>query len=51
MKKTISIFIAVLVVLSIFVIPVSADEELFSNEVKEYYKNLGLQGTTLNVYN
>ena len=51
MKKTISIFIAVLVVLSIFVIPASADEELFSNEVKEYYKNLGLQGTTLNVYN
>ena len=51
MKKTISIFIAVLVVLSIFVTPASADEELFSNEVKEYYKNLGLQGTTLNVYN
>ncbi len=51
MKKIISLVIALLIVLSIFVIPASAETEIFSAETKEYYKNLGLQGTTLNVYN
>lgn len=51
MKKIISLAFALLIVLSAFVIPVSAENEIFSAEVVEYYKNLGLQGTTLNVYN
>lgn len=51
MKKLFSIIIAVLVILSVFVMPVSADDEIFSKETIEYYKNLGLQGTVLNVYN
>lgn len=51
MKKIISLAFALLIVFSVFVIPVSAEDEIFSAEVKQYYKNLGLQGTTLNVYN
>ena len=51
MKKFFSVLIAVLVVLSAFVMPVYADDEIFSQETIEYYKNLGLQGTILNVYN
>ncbi len=51
MKKFFSLIIAVLVILSAFIIPVSANDELFSKETQEYYKNLGLQGTVLNVYN
>lgn len=51
MKKFFSVLIAVLVILSVFVMPVSADDEIFSKETIEYYKNLGLQGTVLNVYN
>lgn len=51
MKKIISLVITLLIVFSVFVIPVSAENEIFSAEVVEYYKNLGLQGTTLNVYN
>lgn len=51
MKKIISLAFALLIVFSAFVIPVSAEDEIFSAEVVEYYKNLGLQGTTLNVYN
>ena len=51
MKKVISLVIALLIVFSLFVIPASAETEIFSEEVVEYYKNLGLQGTTLNVYN
>ncbi len=51
MKKVFSIVIAVLVILSAFVMPVYAEDEIFSKETVEYYKNLGLQGTVLNVYN
>lgn len=51
MKKFFSLAIAVLVILSLFIIPVSANDEIFSKETIEYYKNLGLQGTVLNVYN
>lgn len=51
MKKFFSVIIAVLVILSVFIMPVSADDEIFSKETIEYYKNLGLQGTVLNVYN
>ena len=51
MKKLLSLAIALIVVLSVFVLPVYAEDELFSKETIEYYKNLGLQGTVLNVYN
>ena len=51
MKKFFSVIIALLVVLSVFTVPVYAEDEIFSKETVEYYKNLGLQGTVLNVYN
>ncbi len=51
MKKFFSLIIAVLVILSVFIMPVSANDEIFPKETIEYYKNLGLQGTVLNVYN
>ena len=51
MKKFFSILIACIVILSTFVMPVYAEDEIFSKETIEYYKNLGLQGTVLNVYN
>ncbi len=51
MKKIFSVIIATFVILSVLVIPVSANDEIFSKETIEYYKNLGLQGTVLNVYN
>lgn len=51
MKKLLSFVIAFLVIISVFVTPVYAEDELFSKETIEYYKNLGLQGTVLNVYN
>ena len=51
MKKFFSLIIAVLVILSVFIMPVSANDEIFSKETIEYYKSLGLQGTVLNVYN
>ena len=51
MKKFFSIMFAVIIALSVFAIPVNANDEIFSQETIEYYKNLGLQGTILNVYN
>ena len=51
MKKLFSLFIAMLVIVSLCIIPTYAEDELFSDEVVEYYANLGLQGTVLNVYN
>ncbi|MBR5191476.1 MAG: spermidine/putrescine ABC transporter substrate-binding protein [Clostridia bacterium] len=51
MKKLLSLAIVLIVVLSVFTIPVSAEDEIFSKETIDYYKNLGLQGTVLNVYN
>jgi spermidine/putrescine transport system substrate-binding protein len=51
MKKFFSIMFSVIIVLSVFTVPVYADDEIFSQETIEYYKNLGLQGTILNVYN
>ena len=51
MKKFLSLIIALILVLSAFVIPVYAEDEIFSAETIEYYKNLGLQGKVLNVYN
>ena len=51
MKKFFSVMFSVIIALSVFAIPVNADDEIFSQETVEYYKNLGLQGTILNVYN
>lgn len=51
MKKLLSLVITFIVILSVFVTPVYAEDEIFSKETIEYYKNLGLQGTVLNVYN
>ncbi len=51
MKKILSLTISFLVLISAFVLPVYAEDEIFSADTIEYYKNLGLQGTVLNVYN
>ncbi len=51
MKKLLSLMICFIVILSVFALPVYAEDEIFSKETIEYYKNLGLQGTVLNVYN
>lgn len=51
MKRFIAVLICAFLVLSAFPLLTYADDEYFSNEQIEYYKNLGLQGTTVNVYN
>lgn len=54
MKRKIKIFAVLLCFAVIFSLPVSAsaeESEYFSDEVVEYYASLGLQGTTINVYN
>ena len=44
MKKLLSLMITFLVLISAFVIPTFAEDEIFSQETIDYYKNLGLQG-------
>ncbi len=51
MKKLLSLILTVLVLGSLLIVPVYAEDEIFSAETVEYYKNLGLQGKVLNVYN
>ena len=51
MKKIITILIAAFTFLCSFNMVAFADEEIFTQEQIEYYKNLGLKGTTVNVYN
>lgn len=52
MKKFFSLITALVIVLSVGLLPVYAEEDgIFSQETIEYYENLGLQGTVLNVYN
>lgn len=51
MKKTISLFIAFILVLTAFPLTAFAEDAYFTQEQLDYYKNLGLQGTTVNVYN
>ena len=51
MKKIISILLALLMLFTVCLPVFAEEEEVFSDEVIEYYKNLGLQGTKLNVYN
>lgn len=49
-KKTIAFLFSLILAISSFAITALADER-FSKEQMDYYKNLGLQGTTINVYN
>lgn len=51
MKKIISFLLCVISILTIMPVTAFADDEYFTKEQIEYYKNLGLQGTTVNVYN
>ena len=51
MKKLISLFIAFIFVLAAFPFTVLAEDKYFTQEQLDYYKSLGLQGTTVNVYN
>lgn len=52
MKKIVTILITVLITLSSFnIIAFANEDQVFTNEQKEYYKSLGLKGTTVNVYN
>lgn len=53
MRKIISIVLSLCVALSslAFSITAFADEDYFTKEQKDYYSSLGLQGTTVNVYN
>lgn len=53
MKKLVSLLSAVALICSLL-LPcsyVSAKDSYFTKEQEDYYKNLGLQGTTVNVYN
>jgi spermidine/putrescine transport system substrate-binding protein len=52
MKKIISLLLSLVLMLSALSLNFTAyADEYFSDEQIEYYKNLGLQGTTINVYN
>lgn len=51
MKKIILFFITLILVISSVSINALAEDKYFTQEQLDYYKNLGLQGTTVNVYN
>lgn len=51
MKKIVSLAVAFILVLTAFPFTVLAEDKYFTQEQLDYYKNLGLQGTTVNVYN
>ena len=51
MKKRISVLLCILLLLSVPMPVLASDDEYFSDAQLNYYKNLGLQGTTVNVYN
>lgn len=51
MKKFVSLAVAFILVLTAFPFTVLAEDKYFTQEQLDYYKNLGLQGTTVNVYN
>lgn len=50
-KKIISFILCLCISLSFTGLTAFADDDVFSDEQKEYYSSLGLQGTTVNVYN
>lgn len=53
MKKWISLFLSAVILMTCTLpcLTAFADDEIFSDEQIDYYQNLGLQGTTINVYN
>lgn len=51
MKKLLCLVFTFIICFSAFPVSAFAEDEYFSQEQIEYYKNLGLQGTTVNVYN
>lgn len=51
MKKILTSLILTFAILASFPVTAFAQEEIFTQEQIDYYKNLGLQGTTVNVYN
>lgn len=51
MKKLIAFLLALFTLLFSYSTIAFADEEIFTAEQLEYYKSLGLQGTSVNVYN
>lgn len=52
MKKFLAFLLTLVILMSAFVLPSFAYDYIeFSEETVDYYKNLGLQGTKLNVYN
>ncbi|MBE6836101.1 MAG: spermidine/putrescine ABC transporter substrate-binding protein [Ruminococcaceae bacterium] len=50
MKKLFSVFLS-LFLMAAMCLPAFCEDEVFSDETVAYYKSLGLEGTTLNVYN
>ena len=50
MKRFFAVLLSVVILVSLS-LPAFADDELFDEETVAYYESLGLQGTTLNVYN
>ncbi len=50
MKKLFCILLSLVLMCSLC-LPAFCEDEVFSDEAVEYYKSLGLQGTTLNIYN
>ena len=51
MKRFLAVLMIVLALTASFPFTAFADDEVFTQEQIDYYKNLGLQGTTVNVYN
>lgn len=51
MKKFLALLLAFLVAVLPFSVTAYAEDEYFSDEQINYYKNLGIEGTTVNVYN
>ncbi|MDE6154806.1 MAG: extracellular solute-binding protein [Eubacterium sp.] len=51
MKKYLIFVLSLIMCLCVLPFSAFAEDEYFTDEQIEYYKNLGLQGTTVNVYN
>ena len=50
-KRIVAFLMCFVCALPLMNVTAYADEDYFSDEQKAYYKSLGLQGTTVNVYN
>lgn len=51
MKKLLVLLLTLSIITAVPISAYAADDPYFTEEQIEYYKNLGLQGTTVNVYN